>query len=389
VSAVPGVLLLTDQFPPAVGGSGELLFNVYARFNGTPVTVLAAQAAGRAVAGPNLRVIRRDVATDQWGVIHPKGLFGHARRTVEVLRHVRGADVIVHCGRALPEGLSAFAARSFGGPPYLCWVHGEELGCNGSSRELRTLMRLIYARAAGVVANSRNTAAALRAFGVHHDRIAVVHPGVDVTRFVPDAPGALELRRQLAPGGELVLLTVGRLQRRKGHDLVIQALAQLLPARTVRYIVVGDGEERESLEQLAERIGVAGHVTFVGTVPPDMLPAYYAAADVFVHPNRIDGHDFEGFGIVFLEAAAAMLPVVAGNTGGAPEAVAAGVTGELVSGTSVPELADTLNRLLGDPERRRQLGSNGRQRVLEQFGWERAATAVHALHATAATQAAT
>jgi phosphatidylinositol alpha-1,6-mannosyltransferase len=119
---------------------------------------------------------------------------------------------------------------------------------------------------------------------------------------------------------------------------------------------------------------------FAGAVVADELPAYYAAADIFVHPNRIENGDFEGFGIVLLEAAASGLPVIAGRTGGTPEAVEEGITGQLVSGIDVDELASALRGLIRAPERRRQLGGAARRRVLSRFSWERAARVVSGVH---------
>jgi phosphatidylinositol alpha-1,6-mannosyltransferase len=177
------------------------------------------------------------------------------------------------------------------------------------------------------------------------------------------------------------MVTVGRLQRRKGHDLAIEALARggVALAR-VRYLIVGDGEERERLQRLAGERGVRDRVTFTGAVSGDMLPDYYGAGDFFVHPNRIDGCDAEGFGIVFLEAAAAGLPTIGGASGGVPEAVDKDVTGLLVSGTDADELAAAIARLSSSGELRRQMGEAGRRRVLQQFTWERAAEQVGAIH---------
>jgi phosphatidylinositol alpha-1,6-mannosyltransferase len=249
-------------------------------------------------------------------------------------------------------------------------------------------MARVVAGAGAIVANSVNTAAMLQAEHMRMRRVEVVHPGVDTTRFRPGIAGAEALRRRLAPAGEILLLTVGRLQRRKGHDLVLQALARLNSGGPLfRYVIVGDGRERARLELMARDLGVAQIVTFIGAVPTDELPAYYAAADIFVHPNRVEGGDFEGFGIVFLEAAAAGLPVIAGASGGVPEAVADGVTGVLVSGIDVDELSGTLASLSTSADRRRTLGLAGRARAEREFTWERAAARVLAIHQEIAARA--
>jgi phosphatidyl-myo-inositol dimannoside synthase len=382
VSSRTPALLVTELFPPALGGSAELFGNVYGRLGGIAVTVLTEDTAQETPGFiGTVRVVRERMRAAHWGLLQPTALAHHLRRAVRVRTLSAAGGGIVHCGRALPEGLHAWLARLAGGRRYICWAHGEELASAGSSRELRVLTWLVLRGAAVVLANSWNTAKLLQTFGVPAAHIQVVHPGVDTARFCPRGETAPELRRRLASGGELLLLTVGRLQRRKGHDLVLRALAALGNSLApLRYVIAGDGDDRVRLESLATELGLGGRVTFVGAVPPAALPAYYAAADLFVHPNRLDGHDFEGFGIVFLEAAAAGLPVIAGTTGGAPEAVVHGATGLLVSGTSVDELCAALGALVSSRERREAMGRAGRVRAMREFSWDRAAALVAAAH---------
>jgi phosphatidylinositol alpha-1,6-mannosyltransferase len=180
-----------------------------------------------------------------------------------------------------------------------------------------------------------------------------------------------------------VLLSVGRLQRRKGHDLMIEALGLLSrhpQARSLRYVIVGDGQERSRLEAMVDERGVRQYVTFVGEVPGHQLPHYFAACDVFVLPNRIEQNDVEGFGIVFLEAAASGKPTIGGRSCGVPEAVADGVTGLLVEGTDAGELAATVASLINSEPLRRTLGHAGRARAVREFGWDSAAERVAAIH---------
>jgi phosphatidylinositol alpha-1,6-mannosyltransferase len=300
----------------------------------------------------------------------------------EIRRAARQGIAAVHCGRVLPEGLSALLARTTGAPPYFCWAHGEELGYIDSSRELRRLAATVYGRARAILANSQNTATLLARRGVPSKAVHVVRLGVEYDRFRPDVPGGADLRNALAPDGETICLTVGRLQRRKGHDLVLEALKRFGgAARRIRYVIVGDGDERNRLEQMVADFDLGSVVVFAGKVSSADLPRYYAASDLFVHPNRVDGADFEGFGIVFLEAAASGLPVIAGRSGGVPEAVLDGVTGSLVSGTDSAELTRVMSEFIGDARRRREMGAAGRARVLSEFTWQRAADRVAELHA--------
>jgi phosphatidylinositol alpha-1,6-mannosyltransferase len=287
---------------------------------------------------------------------------------------------VVHCARALPEGLAALLVRRlYGGPPYLCWTHGEELNYAATSRELSFLLARVHAGAAAVLANCHTTAAGLRSIGVPAERLHVVHPGVDVARFA--AGRGRRVRLRFAPSGELLLLTVGRLQRRKGHDVALQAVARLRASTPgLRYVIVGDGEERARLERIIAQERLADIVTLLGAVPDDELPDYFAAADIFVHPNRNDGGDVEGFGIVFLEAAAAGIPTIGGRSGGVPEAIEDRVTGLLVDGADPAAVAAGIRTLAESEPLRRRLGDAGRARVCDRFTWERAAGAVAAIH---------
>jgi phosphatidyl-myo-inositol dimannoside synthase len=301
---------------------------------------------------------------------------GAVGQHVALARRLRRlAPAVVHCGRALPEGFAALLASTTSRSlPFVVWVHGEEVNSALQSREHTLLMRVVHRRARLLLANSRNTLDVLTASGVRADKVRVVYPGVDTERFANARP--------IRPTGDgPVLLTVGRLQRRKGHDLVLQALPALRRRhQALRYVIVGDGEERGRLEQMVRDLGITEMVTFAGEVPLSDLPGYFAGCDVFVMPNRVHHGDFEGFGIVFLEAAAAGRPVVGGRSGGVPEAIAEGESGLLVTGDDAGELASTLEGLLADAAFRQRLGCAGRERVHSRFTWQASADRLHAVH---------
>ncbi len=379
---------MSELYPPAIGGSAVLFANVYRRLGrelGVRVLTDAETSpdAGKAGIEDEIEIVRGSLRTARWGLLHPAGLRHHlrvARRIRSLAREADPGPSIVHAGRPLPEGLAAWLASKLGGPRYVAWAHGEDIATALTSRELGYLVRRIYRRAAAALANSRSTARLIEALGVPSERIQIAHPGVDPDRFRPEIDG-FALRKRLAPDAETLLLQVGRLQRRKGHDLAIEAVARLrdeLPG--LRFLIVGDGDQRERLESLATERGVADRVIFAGSLDDAELPACYAASDVFIHPNRDDGGDIEGFGIVFLEAAATERPSIGGNTGGVPEAVADGETGLLVSGEDADELAAAIRRLAGDAELRARLGKAGRERVLAGFTWEHTARHVGELH---------
>jgi phosphatidylinositol alpha-1,6-mannosyltransferase len=177
-----------------------------------------------------------------------------------------------------------------------------------------------------------------------------------------------------------VILTTGNLVARKGHDMVLRALARLdTEIANVTYLVVGDGPARSDLESLATALGVRDRVVFAGRALDADLPALYALADVFVMASRErrDENDVEGFGIVYLEAAACGKPVIGGRSGGIPEAVVDGVTGLLVDPSDPDDIAKTLASVLADSELAARLGLQGHARVVRDFTWARAADRMH------------
>ena len=369
------ILLVSEIYPPAIGGSGVLLENVYRRMPYL-VTVLTdgESAPLEPLGGTNLH--RVSMRAPDWGLLRPACARRHFR-LARAIRRLSPAGCLVHCARGLPEGLGARLAQLMGGAPYVCWTHGEELGFASTSRELSLLMRRVLADARAVIANSANSKRLLvERWALPDRRVHVVYPGVDTERFHPGVSGQ-PVRAPYAAPDDVVFLSVGRLQRRKGHDAVIRALSAVRRGfPKVRYVIVGDGPERASLEEQARQAGVADITHFAGAVPEADLPRWYRAADVFVLPNRAEGVDFEGFGIVFLEAAASGLPVVGGRSGGVPETMIDGSTGWLVEGTDSGALAALMIELARSPERRARAGRAGRERAAAEFSWARAAKQV-------------
>ncbi len=216
------VLLVSELFPPAVGGSAVLFQGIYSRLE-AEVSVLT---DGVPAGGPGfdwqgrLRVFRTPLATPHWGVRELAGLRHHVRVAARIRQLLPRRDGVVHCARALPEGLAAWFSRMTGGPPYVCWAHGEDLTTALTSREFAALTRLVFLGAAAALANSRNTATLLARIGVPDEKIHVVYPAVDADRFHPQVDGRA-VRRRYAERDQILLLSVGRLQRRKGQDVAI------------------------------------------------------------------------------------------------------------------------------------------------------------------------
>ncbi|MBN1401762.1 MAG: glycosyltransferase family 4 protein [Anaerolineae bacterium] len=268
-------------------------------------------------------------------------------------------------GHAHPRLLALAAMTAWG--RYAALVHGNDF-LAAQRRWHRPGFNMLLRRAHPLMTQSQANRQRLRELGL--GEVMVIPPGVDPERFRP---------RPTAPPLPPCLLTVGRLVPRKGIDTVLRALALLQPRLPqIRYQIVGDGPDRGRLEALVETLDLSSRVDFVGHVPDEALPDYYRNAHIFVMPAREEdkGRSVEGFGIVYLEASASGLPVVAGRSGGAVEAVRAGETGLLVDPDAPHALAEALWRLLQDEPLRHRLGRAGRAWVESEMNWERVALAL-------------
>lgn len=367
-------LVLTELFLPTKGGTAVWFSEVYRRLGGKAIHIITASVPGDEeidVMHPNT-IHRVQLARKPW--LKPESLFMYLRFFWHALRlaATRRFDAI-HAGRALPEGLVAYLVARITGHQVLLYAHGEELTTWGQGAKYGA-MRFALRKADAVIANSEFTRDLLIAMGVRNERIALIYPGVDTDRFRPGLPSQ-DLRERLGiePSGRLVL-SVGRLQRRKGFDTAIHCIARLRAmGQPVSYALIGIGEQREDLGRLARSLGIEDAVHFLGHVPLDELPRWYNACDVFVMPNReIDG-DTEGFGMVFIEAAACGKPAIAGSAGGTGSAVLDGVTGYRVDGKDVDAVCARLRDLLVDEPKALGLGRQGLERVRTEFVWERVA----------------
>lgn len=369
------VVCATADFPPLEGGVSELAFQVVRRLaRSRKVVVVAPRGDGAGVLDGREAYAARRVPG--YGLGYARFFPMAAGVDLALLTHRPGFFIAFSMAHgALPWYLSFLQPRG----RLVVWAYGYEF-CKVAGTPLASLYRRIYGRAAAVVAVSRFTADLLKEFGVPAERIRVILPGADLSRFrlSPEereaARRAVRERLGIGPSAP-VLLTVGRLVRRKGHDTVLRALPRVLERLPdCVYLVAGDGPERGRLEALSRRLGLAGHVRFLGRVSDDDLPGLYAASDLFCMVSRnLGGRDVEGFGIVYIEAAACGLPSVAGDEGGPAEAVLHGETGLLVPARSPSAVADAALSLLSDPARRRALGEAARRRALTHFSWDRVA----------------
>jgi phosphatidylinositol alpha-1,6-mannosyltransferase len=370
-------LLLTEIFPPTVGGSGRLFWEVYSRLPPKQYLIAAADVPGAAEFDHTHRhtVFRLPMQLGDRGLRRWASLRYYLRTAWRVKRLVKEHGIqMLHCGRNLPEGFVGYMVNKLCGVPFLFVSHGEDIGVTKSSREMTWMTRRVMRRAVGVVANSFNTRRMLlEDWGYPEEKVHVLQPGVDAAKFTP-APPDDRFRAEMGWAGRTVLLTVGRLQKRKGHDMVIRALPAVgAKVPNVLYVIVGQGEEAPNLWTLAEQHEVLDAVRFLGGLPDDMMTKCYQQCDLFVLANRTIGvGDIEGFGMVLLEAQACGKGVVAGDSGGTGETMNTD-TGRVVNCDGPEKLAAVLSELLSDPAELAEMGRRGRAWVEGRFDWPQVA----------------
>ena len=366
-------LMITELFLPTKGGTAVSFDDDFRRLGGKEIHIVTAEVPGASDfdrTHPN-SVHRLRLKRAPW--LKPESLLMYLKLLLKSgALAATNRFVAIFAGRALPEGLVAWLIARVIRRPVLIYAHGEELTGWGRGWKFR-VMRFVLRRADALLANSDFTADTLVALlGVDSERITLTYPTVDEDRFQPGLP-CDDLRVALGlSSSQKLILSVGRLMRRKGFDNVIRALRPLGErGLAVHYAVIGRGEDEIYLRNLAAEIGVADRVHFLGHVSYDALPRWYCACDVFAMPNRDVGGDTEGFGLVFLEAATAGKPALAGIAGGTGSAVVEGITGLRVDGERPDEIVRGLERLLSDSEESSRMGRNGRERVLANFTHQR------------------
>ncbi|EME98354.1 glycosyltransferase family 4 protein [Streptomyces mobaraensis NBRC 13819 = DSM 40847] len=365
-------LIVTNDFPPRPGGIQAFLHNMALRLDPADIVVYASTwkrsregvaATARFDAEQPFRVVR-----DRTTMLLPTPRV--TRRAAGLLREHGCSSVWF--GAAAPLGLMAPALRAAGARRIVATSHGHEAGW-AQLPAARQLLRRIGEGTdtityLGEYTRSRIASALTREAA---SRMVQLPPGVDEKTFHPESGGAA-VRARLGLTDRPVVVCVSRLVPRKGQDTLIRALpAVLARVPDAVLLIVGGGPYAADLRKLAEETGVAASVRFTGPVEWDELPAHYGAGDVFAMPcrTRRGGLDVEGLGIVYLEASATGLPVVAGDSGGAPDAVLEGETGFVVRGESAAETADRVTTLLLDPELRARMGARGRAWVEERWRW--------------------
>jgi len=376
-------LLIASTFPPIHGGSAVVYENLCLHLPPGSVRVLAAKRNylnNREIEGWQQHDAEVEYPVDRIDFLRPLMLPAPANMLVSAWR-LLCSDLILYArtlattawlvrrhrintivvGELVTGSWLGLAMRNLFGCKVIIYVHGEEITTETGGR-LAGHRRVQYLQAADkVVAVSSFTCDALtHLMGMRPEKIALIHNGVDTDRFTPGPPSAHLIEKHQLQGKRMIL-SVGRLVTRKGVDMAIRAVGRLkheMPE--LRYLIVGDGENRAELEQVIRDEGLSEIVTLVGKTTDDDLLGYLRTCELFILPNRtMPNGDTEGFGLVFREANACRKPVIGGRAGGVVEAVVEGVSGLLVDGTDVEAIAGTIKAVLGDPALAANLSAGG------------------------------
>jgi phosphatidylinositol alpha-1,6-mannosyltransferase len=362
-------LLVTNDFPPRPGGIQNYLNSLATRLPADDLVVYAPSWESRTGSHEEF-----DAEAPFEVVRHPTSLMlptpDVLRRAKQIMR-ARDCEA-VWFGAAAPLALLAQPLRRAGAHRVVASTHGHEVGWSMLPAS-RQALRRIGDTADVVTYVSRYTRGRFAAAFGAMAGLELLPSGVDTEVFRPDPAARAEIRARHGLGDRPTVVCVSRLVPRKGQDQLIRALPGIREKVTdAALLIVGGGPYRKKLTELVTGLGLERDVVFTGSVPWAELPAHYAAGDVFAMPARTRGKglDVEGLGLVYLEASATGLPVVAGNSGGAPEAVLDEVTGHVVDGRDVGQLGETVAALLADPVRARRMGEAGRAWVSEHWRWD-------------------
>jgi phosphatidylinositol alpha-1,6-mannosyltransferase len=374
---VPRSLFVTNDFPPRVGGAQTYYWNMIQTLDPRDVVVVApAHPEAATFDATHPYAVVRTPHSTVWPL-------SSTARLCERLVHERRLE-LVQLGHPLPAGLLGPWLRRIAQVPYVVFLGGAEITVPGAMPGVRRLLEWVLAESTMLFTVSRYTAEQAVRLSGGLARAEVLRPLLRADDYSHTRPHeSIAARRRLGVADGPLVVCVGRLVPRKGQDMLIDALASLDgDYHDAQLALVGGGRLAGELAERAAAAGLADRVHMPGEVSSEELLSWLRAADVFAGPSRtrLRGLEVEGFGIVFAEAALTGLPVIAGRSGGAPEAVEHGETGFVVDAHAPDELTAALATLLAmSPEERRAMGERGRSFALARHAPEVAAARYHEL----------
>jgi len=372
-------LLVTLDFYPKIGGVANYYFNLCQNLPQDKIVVLTEEQRDKNTTTQeyknnresafNFRIIREKLMArwcwPRWWPMIFK--IGRISRKEKIGR--------LWAGDIWPTGLVIYFISIFSGRPYIISVHGRDLLLAKKNKLKEFLVKIILKQAKTITVNSQSTGRIAEGFGIGQEQIKVIYPGI--SKQEDKNTGRQEYKNKIIKKhnlvGKKILLSIGRLVERKGFDKVIEAMPKIgEKVEDLIYVIAGEGPDWGRLEKITRRQEykkIRENIVFTGQASEEEKWAWLDLCDVFIMPARETKDDIEGFGIVYLEAAMAGKPVIAGKSGGASEAIIDGETGILVNSENHEEIAGAIIKLFKNDGLRNKIGEYGRQRALEEFNW--------------------
>jgi phosphatidylinositol alpha-1,6-mannosyltransferase len=364
------IICITNDFGPRAGGIETFVMGLIERLPQGSVTVYTSQQGDTSVYDQNwfdqfgVKVIR-----DKSKILLPTPRVARAVKRLIAKERIE----VVFFGAAAPLAVMAKGLRKSGARKIVALTHGHEVWW-AKIWPFKWAIRFIgnHVDHLTYLGDFTRTEISRSLSASAVSAMVKIAPGIDTDHFTPQSSGA-ELRESLGLANKKVIVCVGRLVHRKGQDSLISALPKILQHHSDAHVLlIGTGPYQKHLEDLAKKFSVQDSITFIGRIQYADLPRYISVGDIFAMPSRsrLAGLEVEGLGIVYLEASACGLPVIAGKSGGAPDAVLEGVTGITVDGRDPAEIARAVNTLFEDPIRAKEMGQRGREWIISNWRWD-------------------
>jgi len=370
------ILFITDNFLPHIGGSRVYSYNICKNLPQGSVVVLtrAMPGAKEFDSQQGFKIYRINLTKYEifrYLTLFINGLFIGLKEKVS----------IIHCGETLPTGLVGFILSKILRVPYIIYTYSEEITTIAGLRTEGKILRFVLKRAVKIVVTCSFVEDLIIKLGATPGKTVKILPAVENELLESGKADFTDIKKNLGIEGKRLIITLGRLVKRKGHSQVIKALPEVIKNfPNLVYLIIGSGPEEAALRELARNLDLSDYVLFhkdEGRLPKS---AYYVACDLFIMPNRVlAGGDTEGFGIVFWEAAALGKPVIGGNSGGVSDSIINGVTGITVNSENIPEISSALIKLLSDEAYAKSLGRAGMERVRSSPSWQDKAGQIYKL----------
>jgi phosphatidylinositol alpha-1,6-mannosyltransferase len=375
------VLTITIEFPPETGGIENYIYNLVKRIPNSIVLAPDVSGCKNFDEHENFAILRRKILYHRQHWLFKDKFYansaGYMATTAALMWHSwkiikKEKPDIILCSESVPVGLVLGILNTTNKIPYVVFTYGKDVLFLQHLPFVKLLLKNTYKNASEVITISEYTRNLIIDIEPERTNIKKIHPCVDSEFFKPMDVSSIQNKYGFCD--KKIILTIGRLVERKGYDMVIKSLPEVIDEiPDVVYLIAGRGPCEDYLKELVEELNLEKYVHFMGYIPGSELPYYYNLCDVFIMPSRTEKGDPEGFGIVYIEANACCKPVIGSRAGGIPDAVIDGKTGILVDPLDTKDIAHAIIELLSNEKKANDMAYAGLLRVKQELNWDNAA----------------